>query len=91
MANRNACSWKLTLFLIAFVVPLAHQSGFSNSQDIERLREAAVQGDACAQSILGLCRMNGRITHRSGRELKIRMHLFDDIFPVIRVEGRLLT
>ena len=35
--------------------------------------------------------MNGRITHRSGRELKVRMHLFDDIFPVIRVEGRLLT
>ena len=35
--------------------------------------------------------MNGRITHRSGRELKIPVRPFDDIFPVIRVEGRLLT
>ena len=68
MANRNACSWKLTLFLIAFVVPLAHQSGFSNSQDIERLREAAVQGDACAQSILGLMYAMGEGVPENNRE-----------------------
>ena len=68
MTNRNACSWKLTLSLIAFVVPLAHQFGFSNSQEIERLREAAVQGDACAQSTLGLMYAMGEGVPENNRE-----------------------
>ena len=68
MANRNACRGQLILFFVALVVLLGHQSGFSEAQDIERLREAAVQGDACAQSTLGLMYTRGEGVSENDRE-----------------------
>ena len=60
MANRNACRGKLALFLVALVILWGHQPGFSESQDIERLRKAAEQGDAESQFSLGRIYSLGR-------------------------------
>ena len=52
MANRNACSGKLTLLLLVLVVLARFQPGFAEPQGIEETRKVAEQGDAEAQSNL---------------------------------------
>ena len=53
MTNRNMHSEKIALLLIAFVALAAFQPGFAETQDIEKIRKAAGQGDAGSQFILG--------------------------------------
>ena len=59
MTNRNACRGKLILFLIVLAVLASFQLGLAEDQEIEQFLKAAEQGDACAQSILGLIYANG--------------------------------
>ena len=44
MTNRNACRGKLALFLVALVILWGYQPGFSESQDIEQLRQGGQAG-----------------------------------------------
>ena len=60
MTNRNAYRGTLILFLVALGILLGHQPGFSESQDIEKLRKAANQGDAAAQFNLGVRYSRGK-------------------------------
>ena len=53
VTNRKPCSRRVIIFLAALVVVVGFQPGFSDSQAIEQLREAAEQGDAEAQYKLG--------------------------------------
>lgn len=53
VTNRNSRRGKLLLFLIALSVLAGFQLGFSESQDIEQLRQAAEAGDPTAQFRLG--------------------------------------
>ena len=53
MINPNIHNRKLILVLTALIVLAGHQLGFAESQDIDRLRQAAEQGDAEAQYKLG--------------------------------------
>ena len=53
MTNRNAWRENWILVLVALVVLVGFQSGLSDSQDIEQLRQEAEQGDAEAQFSLG--------------------------------------
>ena len=68
MTNRNACRAKLILFLVAFVGLAAFQPGFAEAQDIEEIRQAAEQGDARAQFLLGSMYMNGEGVPKHFRE-----------------------
>ena len=54
MTNRNTRSGKLAILLIALVVLAGFQPEPAKTQDIEQLRKAAEQGDARAQTNLGL-------------------------------------
>ena len=58
----------MILFLVALVVLLGHQSGFSESQDIDQLRKAADQGDALAQYNLGVAYAAGEGVPEDDRE-----------------------
>ena len=60
MTNQNDCRGKFTLFLVALVILWGHQPGFSETQDIEQLRQAAEQGDAETQFSLGRIYSLGR-------------------------------
>ena len=60
MTNQNDCRGKFTLFLVALVILWGHQPGFSESQEFERLRKAAEQGDAETQFSLGRMYFFGR-------------------------------
>ncbi len=68
VTNRNACIGKLTIVLFAFATLAGFQLGFAEDQDIHQLREAAVQGDACAQSTLGLMYAMGAGVPENDRE-----------------------
>ena len=50
MTNQNACSGKLTLFLVVLVILWGHQPGFAEAKDIEELRKAAEQGDTATRA-----------------------------------------
>ena len=68
MTNRNACRGKLILFLIVLAVLASFQLGLAEDQEIEQFLKAAEQGDACAQSILGLIYANGEGVLENSRE-----------------------
>ena len=68
MVNRQACRGKLTIVLVALVVLGGFQPGFAETQDIDQLRKAAEQGDACAQSVLGLMYAMGEEIPENYRE-----------------------
>lgn len=68
MTNRNACRGKLTIGLFALATLAGFQPGFAEDQDIHQLRTAAVQGDACAQSNLGLMYAKGEGVPENNQE-----------------------
>ena len=59
ITNRNNLTGKLPVVLIALAVLAGFQPGFGESQDIDKLRKAAEQGDARAQTMLGVMYDNG--------------------------------
>ena len=68
VANRNARSRQLAFILLASACLAMFQSGCSKVQDIDRLREAAEQGDAEAQNKLGAMYAYGERVPEDSRE-----------------------
>ena len=59
MFNRNACRGKVLFFLVSLVALTGCQCGLTE-QDIEQIRKAAEQGDAKAQTNLGVMYAEGK-------------------------------
>ena len=68
ITNRNNLTGKLPVVLIALAVLAGFQPGFGESQDIDKLRKAAEQGDARAQTMLGVMYDNGEGVAEDDRE-----------------------
>ena len=64
----NTAGRKLTLLLIALVVPAGFQTGPAKAQDLEQLRKAAEQGDTGAQYNLGYIYDKGEGVPENDRE-----------------------
>ena len=58
----------MTIVLFVFATLAGFQPGFAEDQDLDRLRTAAEQGNACAQSILGLMYAMGEGVPENHRE-----------------------
>ena len=68
MTNRNTCGGKATLFIAILAILAVFQPGLAENRGIEQLRQAAEQGHAVAQSILGSLYLAGEGVAKDDRE-----------------------